>query len=332
MERIRSIESVGHNDRCFAPASWRRLRAYTSNTETQISRTVWRCRSRSSKRAIIQQSTSVVCLWGLSRKKENNGSTVRSNQFWFYDPGQECGHDATVGGHTHEGHSHHRQMGTANTNAHHHVRRHMRFKQSFSVFWDPTFPAWAKSENLLHLHAQSRGFFMAPHCLPGDVTINLQTWSLKLRATSSKKRKVSRKQQNSSPSRHQAPVPTQVNRKWKTRQTLVEKKLSLSLMIPRRISRQGTWRSTFLKKNKFVVSNISAKLGQDPNNPQDFLLNVETWRQCTNYCLWASLWLSKDHATSSELRWVRVSLKLKRWYTPCNNRCKYPLTATMRSA
>ena len=40
-----------------------------------------------------------------------------------------------------------------------------------------------------------------------------------------------------------------------------------------------------------ILSSICARFGKDPNNLQDFLLDVATWGHFTSDCLWASSWL-----------------------------------------
>ena len=44
-----------------------------------------------------------------------------------------------------------------------------------------------------------------------------------------------------------------------------------------------------------VLDSVCARFGKDPNNLQDFPLNVAIWSQFTSDCLWASSWLTKDH-------------------------------------
>ena len=44
-----------------------------------------------------------------------------------------------------------------------------------------------------------------------------------------------------------------------------------------------------------VLNSTCARFGEDPNNIQNFPLNVAIWSQVTRDCLWASSWLTKDH-------------------------------------
>ena len=64
-------------------------------------------------------------------------------------------------------------------------------------------------------------------------------------------------------------------------------------MIPQRISSCREEEHEFVNQ---LLNSTCAKFGEYHTNLQAFLLNVATWSQFTSDCLWASSWLTKDHA------------------------------------
>ena len=187
-------------DISFPNCRW--LQACSSNTNTNISWSIWRHWLCTSKRAIIQHANGIEHFRRQrscnkeekQRQKSCNASYITRTScrlglsLWPHElrsnvSDQLRQHKTAFGRHSHKRIIHRGQMDKTDTTGQHHDAHHTHSKQLVSLFCGCEsfiFPAWANvPENLsLHRQARNKSHFIAQRCLRGELTTRMPTWTI----------------------------------------------------------------------------------------------------------------------------------------------------------